>query len=62
MYSLVHAREQAAGVGEKLGDVRPRNVFLDENGGIKVTNSLSWPSEISNIQKTMDKIATYLAP
>lgn len=42
--------------------MRPRNVFLNENGSIKVTNSLSWPSEISNIQKTMDKIPTYLAP
>jgi len=41
---LSRAREQALFVGEKLGDVRPRNVFLNEEGKIKVTNSLSWPS------------------
>jgi len=59
---LAYARHQATAAGEKLGDVRPRNIFLNEEGKIKVANSLSWPSEVSNIQKTMDKIATYIAP
>lgn len=62
LYSLSQAREQAIAAGEKLGDVRPRNIFLNEEGKIKVANSLSWPSEVPNIQKTMDKVATYLAP
>jgi len=42
--------------------VRPRNIFLNEEGKIKVANSLSWPSEVSNIQKAMDKVSTYLSP
>lgn len=45
-----------------MGDVRPRNIFLNEDGDIKVSNSLSWPLEISNVQKAMDKIPTYLPP
>lgn len=45
-----------------MGDIRPRNIFLNEDGEIKVSNSLSWPLETSNVQKAMDKINTYLPP
>lgn len=62
LWGLSKARIQAVEVGEHLGDVRPRNIFLNEDGDIKVSNSLSWPLETSNVQKAMDKIATYLAP
>ena len=62
LYSLSQAHAQASYFGQRLGDVRPSNIFLNEDGKIKVANSLSWPSEASNIQKTMDKVPTYLAP
>jgi hypothetical protein len=62
LYSLVRARNQAFQVGQNLLDIRPNNTFLNEDGRIKVASSLSWPMEISNIQKAMDKEATYLAP
>jgi hypothetical protein len=45
-----------------LGDVRPKNIFLNEKGSIKVANSLSWPLENTNLQKSFDKTLTYLAP
>ena len=45
-----------------MGDVRPINIFLNEQGNIKVINQLSWPLEPTNIQKTMDKTATYVSP
>lgn len=35
---------------------------MNEHGNIKVANSLSWPLEVSNIQKSYDKTVTYLAP
>lgn len=43
LWGLSKARIQAVEVGEHLGDVRPRNIFLNEDGDIKVSNSLSWP-------------------
>jgi hypothetical protein len=49
-------------VGERLGDIRPENIFLNEVGNIRVSNSLSWPLEVTNLQKAYDKVVTYLAP
>lgn len=31
------------GSNSKIGDIRPDNVFLNEEGMIKVANLLSWP-------------------
>jgi hypothetical protein len=62
LHSLIEARKQASAAGEKLGDIRPKNIFLNEDGKIKVSNSQAWPSEISNIQKSFDKTLTYLSP
>jgi hypothetical protein len=42
--------------------VRPKNIFLNEKGSIRVANSLSWPLENTNVQKSFDKTPTYLAP
>ena len=55
LYSLVRARNQAIQMSQNLVDIRPSNIFLNEDGRIKVACSLSWPLEISNIQKAMDK-------
>ena len=30
LYSLSQAREQALAIGQRLGDVRPKNIFLNE--------------------------------
>lgn len=43
LWGLAKARMQAHSAGEQLGDIRPRNIFLNETGDIKVANSLSWP-------------------
>jgi hypothetical protein len=62
LFGLVEARSQAVALGERLGDIRPKNIFLNEKGSIKVSNSLSWPLETTNIQKSFDKVQTYLSP
>ncbi len=36
---------------EKIGDVRPQNVFINDQGLIKLSNILSWPGEKTNYQK-----------
>lgn len=48
--------------GERLGDVRPHNVFLNAQGDFKVTCQLSWPRESTNFSKAFDNERTYLAP
>lgn len=48
--------------GERLGDVRPHNIFLNAQGDFKVTCQLSWPREATNFTKAFDNERTYLAP
>lgn len=60
LYNLIAAKRDFAIHSPKLGDIRPRNVFINQSGGIKVSNLLSWPNEGTNDQKAFDKEATYL--
>jgi serine/threonine protein kinase len=49
--------------GRKVGDVRPENVFISEEGQVKVATRLTFPSENTNYHKTFyEKEVTYLAP
>ena len=62
LFSLVAAKKSMADLHLKVGDIRPENVFLNEDGKIKVANLDSWPCQISNFQKFFEKKVTYLAP
>ncbi len=48
--------------GVKIGDVKPENIFLNEDGDIKISCLYSWPGEISNYSKSIELKETYLAP
>lgn len=49
--------------GGKVGDIRPENVFINEDGQLKVATKHSWPQEMDNYQKAFyEKEKTYLAP
>jgi len=62
LYSLVKAKRQAMAAGQLLGDVRPRNVMINEKGFVKVPSLDSWPNNLGKYQKSLDKIVTYLSP
>lgn len=50
-------------VGKKVGDIRPLNVFINDNGEIKVVTPYSWPNELSNYDKVYkDREVTFLSP
>jgi serine/threonine protein kinase len=50
-------------INSKIGDVRPYNIFINEEGQIKIANLYSWPYERTNFEKTtFEKTLTYLAP
>jgi serine/threonine protein kinase len=49
------------GKGKKVGDIRPENIFINEDGQVKVANQLTWPLEQDNYEKTFyEKQPTYL--
>ena len=60
MYNLTAAKRDFAHHSAKLGDIRPRNIFINQGGDIKISNLLSWPSEGTNDQKVFEGTATYL--
>lgn len=45
--AFFHAR------AEKVGDLRPRNIFLNGLEGVKVGNRFSWPHETTNYAKAI---------
>jgi len=46
---------------EKSGDIRPRNVLIDEKGDIAIINTLTFPNELTNYYKSLyNSEITYL--
>ena len=47
-----------------IGDVRPKNILLDQNGTIKIISRMSWPGEESGFEKVLrgEGEKCYLAP
>ena len=37
----------------RIGDVRPKNILLDQNGSIKIITRMSWPGEESGFEKVL---------
>lgn len=63
LHCLVSSARDFAKLEIKVGDVRPSNIFINEDGQIKVANVLSWPDERTNFEKTaFEKTSTYLSP
>lgn len=38
---------------QKSGDIRPRNILIDEKGDIAIINTLSFPDELTNYYKSL---------
>jgi hypothetical protein len=61
VFQLCSAATVFHAAGEKVGDVRPRKVFLNDFERVKVGTHLSWPQETTNYAKALlDKEVTYL--
>jgi hypothetical protein len=50
---LVYASSIFQRKKEKSGDIRPRNVLIDEKGDIAVINTLTFPNELTNYYKSL---------
>lgn len=57
------AKDTLAENGELVGDIHPRNVFLNNSGAIKVASLRSWPGQVSNYRRAvLEEESGYLAP
>lgn len=43
LYALAAAKHDIAGQVKKLGDIKPENVFVNEEGQAKIACQYSWP-------------------
>jgi len=48
LHCLVSSAKDFSKLEMKVGDIRPNNIFINEDGQIKVANVLSWPDERTN--------------
>lgn len=39
---------------QKIGDIRPKNILLNDTGKIKLINRWSWPGEVSGLEKLLN--------
>lgn len=62
LFALAGAQHEAYEFSEKLGDIRPENVFINDNGHIKVQCLHSHPLAKDNFRKSFEQEVTYLAP
>ncbi len=63
LLSLVSCAKDFSKIDRKIGDVRPHNIFINEEGQIKIANAFSWPYEKTNFEKTAyEKTRTYISP
>jgi DNA-binding helix-hairpin-helix protein with protein kinase domain len=43
VYTLLSSSEGYHNEGRKIGDIRPDNIFINEDGQVKVATQDSWP-------------------
>jgi len=59
---LVGATQEVSEISNKVGDIRPENVFINFDGQVKVGSLYSYPNENTNYKKSIDQEVTLLAP
>jgi hypothetical protein len=62
LYSLLGAKKESEELLQRVGDIRPENVFINYDGVVKVGSLLSYPNEHDNYKKAIDLEPTLLAP
>ena len=54
LYNIVRAGHKFEKIKKKVGDVRPYNILINEDGQIKVLSVVSLPNELNNFQKAVE--------
>lgn len=66
LLALVNAKNDLRNYGGKIGDIKPENIFIDNNGSVKIGNLFSSPKETNAFTKAKDyanpNLNVFLAP
>jgi DNA-binding helix-hairpin-helix protein with protein kinase domain len=62
-YVLIETGAKFHAEGKRVGDIRPLNIFINEDKQIKVATQYTWPHELTNYQKAKQNAEkTFLSP
>lgn len=61
---MVRAEKYFTEKGRKIGDIKPSNILLNEEGQIQIISQFSWPGLVDNFSAylTEESEKVYLAP
>jgi serine/threonine protein kinase len=62
LFSMSKAQRQNHPNDYIIGDIRPSNIFLNEEGSVKIANRDTWPYYKNKLEKALSNQPTYLAP
>lgn len=51
---MVRAAKEFEKIGEKVGDIRPANIVINEDGQIKLISTRTRPGELDNFGKAVE--------
>lgn len=54
LYNIVRAGQKFEKIKRKIGDVRPNNILINDDGQIKVLSIVSLPNELDNFQRVVE--------
>lgn len=55
LYALAAAKQDLKGRTPKLGDIKPENIFVNDDGKVKIANIYSWPNETPSFIRAIDQ-------
>lgn len=56
LYNFIRAGNKFEKINKKIGDMRPNNVIINDDGQIKVISTCSIPGETTNFEKVVESI------
>ena len=54
LYNLVRAGNKFEVLKQKIGDIHPNNILINEDGQTAIISTISIPGEIDNFQKYIE--------
>ncbi len=54
LFALAAAKRDLKGRSAKFGDIKPENIFISDDGRVKVASQYSWPGELPSFERATD--------